>query len=191
MKGLSSNHVAQTLATSFSYVIPYNPPGAAGLFLGGWSFNGILTLATGPPSSFGMDLDQAHSGQGTESQRPDLVQGFSNNPVLSDGREPTAYFDTNALEIGVEGFFGNLGRNTLILPGLATFDLGMTKDWALSEGATLQFKTEIFNIFNRANFGAPRMQIFGGRSTLDPAAGIITKTTTTSRQIQFALKIVF
>ncbi len=191
MKGLSSNHVAQTLATSFSYVLPYNPPGAAGLFLGGWSFNGILTLATGPPSSFGMDLDQAHSGQGTESQRPDLVQGFSNNPVLSDGREPTAYFDTNALEIGVEGFFGNLGRNTLILPGLATFDLGMTKDWALTEGATLQFKTEMFNIFNRANFGAPRMQIFGGRSTLDPAAGIITKTTTTSRQIQFALKIVF
>jgi len=191
MRGLSSNHVAQTFASSFTYELPFNPQGAARHILGGWSFNGILTLATGPPSSFGMDFDRAHSGQGTESQRPEMVAGFSNNPVLSDGRDPNAYYDVNALAIGPEGFFGNLGRNTLILPGLATFDLGMTKGFSLGERADLQFKAEFFNIFNRANFGAPRMQIFGGGGVRDAAAGMITKTTTTSRQIQFALKIVF
>jgi hypothetical protein len=191
MRGLSSNHVAQTLSSSFTYELPFNPQGAARHILGGWSFNGILTLATGPPSSFGMDTDVAHAGQGTESQRPELVSGFSNNPVLSDGRDPNAYYDVNAYEIGPEGFFGNMGRNTLILPGVATFDFGVTKDFALSEAADLQFKAEIFNAFNRANFGAPRMQTFGGGGVPDAGAGLITKTTTTSRQIQFALKIVF
>ncbi len=119
------------------------------------------------------------------------MPGFSNNAVLSDGRDPNAYFDLDALVVAEEGFFGNLGRNTLILPGVATFDLGVTKDFALTEQADLQFKAEFFNIFNRANFGLPGMEIFGRNGVPDPTAGIITKSTTTSRQIQFALKIVF
>ena len=191
MRGPSSNHVAQTFAASFTYVVPYTPQGAAGLVLGGWSFNGILSLATGPTSSFSMDWDRSGMGQSTASERPELNSGFSNNPVLSDGREPEAYYDIDAFGFAPQGFLGNLGRNSLILPGLATFDLGMTKDWALSEGVALQFKTEIFNIFNRANFGLPGMELFGRGGVPDPTAAIITKTTTTSRQIQFALKIVF
>ena len=67
----------------------------------------------------------------------------------------------------------------------------MTKSFALTEGADLQFKAEVFNLFNRANFGIPRMQVFGGGGAEDPTSGVITKSTTTSRQIQFALKIVF
>ena len=103
------------------------------------------------------------------------MSGFSNNPVLGDGRDPNAYYDVNALALGTEGFFGDLGRNTLILPGVATFDLGVTKAFALSEGVDLQFKTEMFNLFNRANFGAPRMQTFGGGGVPDAAAGLITQ----------------
>ncbi len=191
MRGLSSNHVAQTFASSFTYELPFNPQGAAGVLVGGWSINGILSLATGPPSSFSMDFDRSTQDQSTESERPNIVSGFSNNPVLDDGREPAQYFNLRALEVPTQGFFGNAGRNTLILPGVATFDLGLTKDFALSEGVDLQFKTEIFNLFNRANFGIPRMQIFGASGVPDPTAGVITKTTTTSRQVQFALKIVF
>ncbi len=60
---------------------------------------------------------------------------------------------------------------------------------------TVQFKTEFFNIFNRANFTIPGVNLFvdsgGGRVEPDPTAGTITRTTTTSRQIQFALKILF
>ncbi len=191
MRGLSSNHVAQTFAASFTYELPFNPQGAAGLLVGGWSLNGILNLATGPPSSFSMDFDRSRQDQSTEAERPQIATGFSNNPVLDDGREPEQYFDLAALTVPTEGFFGNAGRNTLILPGVATFDIGFTKEWALTEGAQLQLKTEIFNAFNRANFGIPRMQIFGGGGAEDPTAGVITKTTTTSRQIQFALKILF
>jgi len=191
MRGLSSNHVAQTFSSSFTYELPFHPQGAAGLLVGGWSFSGILTLATGPPSSPSMDFDRSHQDQSTESERPDVAPGFSNNAILNDGREPEQYFDLDSMVVGTEGFFGNFGRNTIILPGVATFDLGVTKEFALSEGVDLQFKTEVFNLFNRSNFGIPRMQIFGGGGRTDPTAGRISRTTTTSRQIQLALRIVF
>ncbi len=191
MRGLSSNHIAQTFASSFTYELPFNAQGAARHLVNGWQFNGIVTLATGPASSISSDEDRAHQQQTTVSQRPEMVSGFSNNPVLGDGRDPNAYFDVNAFERGPEGFFGNVGRNTVITPGIATFDFGLTKNFALSEGVDLQFKTEVFNAFNRANFGIPIMNVIDGRGNLDPAAGAIFSTTTTSRQIQFALKIVF
>jgi hypothetical protein len=74
--------------------------------------------------------------------------------------------------------------------------MGVSKSFALHEGTTLQFKTELFNVFNRANFSQPSMDVFvgidrAGDATLSPNAGRITTTTGTSRQIQFALKILF
>ena len=69
-------------------------------------------------------------------------------------------------------------------------DFGTSKDVRLREEATLQFKAEFFNITNRANFRIPLMNVFGS-SGLDPSAGRIEETVTTSRQIQVALKILF
>jgi hypothetical protein len=191
MRGLSSNHVAQTFSSSFTYELPFNAQGAARHLVNGWQINGIVTLATGNASSISTDEDRAGQDQTTVSQRPEMVSGFSNNPVLGDGRDPNAYYDVNAFQRGTEGFFGNVGRNTVIAPGIATFDFGVTKNFPLSEGVDLQFRTEIFNIFNRANFGLPIMNALDGNGELDPAAGQIFSTTTTSRQIQLALKIVF
>jgi hypothetical protein len=190
MRGLSGNHIEQAFTANFSYDLPINPQGAAGLFLGGWKINGIVTAATGSPASFSMSQDRAQSGQFEISQRPELVAGFSNNPILHDGREPEEYFDINAFELAPEGFFGNVGRNTLIGPGLFTVDFGVSKDISLHEEATLQFKAEFFNITNRANFRIPLMNVFGS-SGLDPSASRIEETVTTSRQIQLALKILF
>ncbi|MBI2822977.1 MAG: carboxypeptidase regulatory-like domain-containing protein, partial [Acidobacteria bacterium] len=137
---------------------------------------------------------RAESGQFEISQRPELKTGANNNPVLSDGRDPDQYYDTDAFTIGPRGFFGNVGRNTLIGPGILSFDFGLTKNFRLHEEASLQFKAEFFNIFNRVNFGLPGTNVFissAGAPSPDPSAGQIVNTTTTSRQIQFALKIVF
>ena len=191
MRGLSSNHVAQTFASSFTYDLPFNAQGAAGALVNGWQINGILNFSTGPASSISTDEDRSGSDKSTASERPEMVSGFSNNPVLGDGRDPNAYYDVNAFERGPQGFYGNVGRNTLIAPGIATFDFGVTKGFVLSEGADLQFKAEFFNVFNRANFGLPIMNAITGRGGRDPVAAVITTTTTTSRQIQFALKILF
>ncbi len=195
-RGLSGNHVAHTFSANFSYDLPSGRDGVAVFLVGGWQINGIATLATGPASSLSVSFDRDQTGQFEISQRPELKAGANNNPVLNEGREPTAYYDPNAFTLAPEGFFGNVGRNTIISPGIATFDFGLTKNFSVREAATVQFKAEFFDAFNRANFSQPGMTVFTGMNRdgsgcLAADAGQIQNTTTTSRQIQFALKILF
>jgi hypothetical protein len=88
------------------------------------------------------------------------------------------------------GFYGNLGRDTLIGPGLATWDLSLLKDTRLRENLNLQFRAEFFNLLDRANFNTPNAVVFTP-SGVSPTAGVITSTSTTSRQIQFGLKLLW
>jgi hypothetical protein len=75
-------------------------------------------------------------------------------------------------------------------PGLADVDLSLFKSFAVAEKATLQFRAEVFNVANRANFASPNALVFTG-TTVSPSAGLISSTITTSRQIQFGLKLLF
>jgi hypothetical protein len=90
-----------------------------------------------------------------------------------------------------------VGRNVLIGPNLVDMDLSLNKDTAirkLSEGASLQFRVEVFNLLNHPNFGIPlNPSVFGSPSAggFSPSAGAISNTTTSSRQIQVALKLIF
>lgn len=93
--------------------------------------------------------------------------------------------------VGVRGFYGTLGKNTSVGPELLNFDFSLVKNTALTEKANLQFRTEFFNLFNRASFGDPSQSAFDSRGARLPDAGWITRTDTRSRQIQFALKLVF
>jgi len=77
-------------------------------------------------------------------------------------------------------------------PGLVATDLSLAKKLAFSERLNLQFRAEFFNIFNHTNFNTPNPVVFtaatGGAS---PTAGVITSTSTTSRQIQLGLKFLW
>jgi hypothetical protein len=75
-------------------------------------------------------------------------------------------------------------------PGLATWDFSTIKNTNLSERVTLQFRAEIFNLLNRANFNTPNLIVFTPTG-LSETAGAITSTSTTARQVQFALKLLF
>jgi hypothetical protein len=93
---------------------------------------------------------------------------------------------------------GNGGRNILISPGLMETDFSVFKNnyiRKISETFNVQFRAEMFNIFNRANFAPPvtpdNTDIFLGDGTPTGVAGLLTKTTTTAREIQFALKVIF
>jgi outer membrane receptor protein involved in Fe transport len=93
---------------------------------------------------------------------------------------------------------GNAGRNILIGPGLTSLDFSLFKNnyiKRISERFNVQFRAEIFNILNHANFAPPitptNTDIFDGTGTLSGGAGVLTRTTTTSREIQFAVKVVF
>jgi hypothetical protein len=88
------------------------------------------------------------------------------------------------------GFYGNLGRDTLIGPGLATWDFSAIKDTHLTERLNLQFRAEIFNLLNRANFNTPNLIVFTP-SGVSGTAGVITSTSTTARQVQFAVKLLW
>ncbi len=150
-----------------------------------------------------------------------LIPGGDNNPI--DPQNPDQYYDfsqftypyiidANGDQVltGVDDCpaspcvvpAGNLGRNTLRVPGVATFDFSLMKNIPISqwgEGARLQFRAEFFNIFNRTNFDSPENELFdrraGNKKSFEPVpdsdAGIIEETATTSRQIQFALKLEF
>jgi hypothetical protein len=91
---------------------------------------------------------------------------------------------------------GNLGRNVIIGPGLSKLDLSVFKNnyiRRISESFNAQFRAEIFNVFNRANFASPtdNLQVFDQNGQSIPTGGLIDSTQTTSRQIQFALKLIW
>jgi hypothetical protein len=73
---------------------------------------------------------------------------------------------------------------------LTTVDTSFFKKINVSEQVSLQFRAEAFNVLNHANFAEPNAVIFQGNN-YSSSAGVITSTATTSRQIQFALKLLF
>jgi hypothetical protein len=95
------------------------------------------------------------------------------------------------------GYLGDASRDMLRGPGLRTWDFSLNKDTALpflGEAGRLEFRAEFFNILNRANFGLPNGTIFAANvSNKTPLsnAGQILYTNTTSRQVQFGVKIFF
>jgi hypothetical protein len=116
--------------------------------------------------------------------------------------DPNHWFNPAMFSLGPVGFLGNAGRDILRGPGLATWDFSMVKNTPIRfprEGSNLEFRAEFFNILNRANFGIPPGSAFtGALADTGPyselplsTAGRITNTSTTSRQIQFALKLQF
>ena len=110
---------------------------------------------------------------------------------------PDRYWDVNCFELPAVNTRGNLGRNTLIGPGLVSIDASLVKAFALGGTRTLQAKIEAFNILNRPNFAIPsgRIAFTGvaadGSPIIAPTWGRVTSTVTTSRQIQVGAKLTF
>ena len=88
---------------------------------------------------------------------------------------------------------GNAGRNQIFGPGLVNLDFSLFKNFDISERLRVQFRTEFFNILNHANFQSPvdNNTLLNQDGTPIPGAGAIDSTTTTSRQIQLGLKVIW
>ena len=192
-RGVSDFDRRHVFNATYSYELPIgrNLTGVAGKLLGGWDISGIVTLNSGLPTSATLFFDRAAGlWAGTiNAVRPDLKPGRSKNPVLGD---PAQWFDPSAFELQPEGYFGNAGRNTIIGPGLTNFDFSLVKNTPWGESKNLQFRAEFFNIFNHPNFFEPDPNIFtSATSGINPTAGRVSSTASTSRQIQFGLKFTF
>jgi hypothetical protein len=193
--GPSALNVTHQASISGHYDLPFGSgkrwmSGAGGLgngLIGGWQLNGIATLLSGFPFTPQIGSNRSGDGDTRNPDRPSLNPSFT-GPVLL--QQPTQWFNPNAFILPTAGTYGNLGRGTYNGPGLANLDFSLLKDTAVSERVNLQFRAEFFNILNRTNFGTPNAIVFSG-TTISGSAGLITTTTTTSRQIQFGLKVIF
>jgi hypothetical protein len=114
--------------------------------------------------------------------------------------QPTNYFNPNAYMLEPVGTLGNLGRDSLTGPGLWSLDTAFMKDTRvtkISEAFHIQFRAEFFNIFNHTNFDTSNMNLGvfqlapNGAATPNPTFGQFVQTATTSRQIQFGVKVLF
>jgi hypothetical protein len=202
--GLSDFNSKHAVVANFSYQLPFRVDSKfAGAAVNGWTFDGIGTFTSGMPLTPRLSSSVSRDDSTQFVERPNLVPGFSNNPTsgVSAGCPGFAagtplgnannWYDPCAFVLPTPGTYGNLGRNTIIGPGVADVDLALEKKFNLYEKASATFRAEVFNVANHANFGLPNPTALASNGTAKSSAGQITSTTTTSRQIQFALRISF
>lgn len=189
MRGLAAFDARKAFTANLAYELPWGKEleGFAAVLGKGWQVNGILTLQDGYPLSV-LELSDAQIDRigDDENLRPDLIAGGNNNPVTGD---PDRWFDISQFTPSRLGRFGNVGRNTVISPGLAAVDLSLFKNTAIGS-STLQFRAEAFNVFDRANFGTPDMVAFINGQP-NPTAGRITTTRTSARRVQLGVRWIF
>jgi hypothetical protein len=195
--GLATYDVRHVAVINAVFLLPFGRGQAVGNNLegwrngmvSGWSVNSVVTLQGGFPFTPQLSYNPSNNGDTRNPVRPFANPDFSGPVILG---KPGQWFDPNAFLAppANSGFYGNLGRDTLIGPGLATWDFSVLKETSLYEGLNVQFRAEIFNLLNRANFNTPSLITFTP-SGVSGTAGAIGGTSTTSRQVQFGLKLIW
>ena len=162
--------------------------GAADKLLSGWRLIGIVSAQNGVPFTPTVGFNVSRNGAHTIPDRPSVNPNFSGPANVGT---PNEWFNPSAFILPPAGTYGNVGRNTLRGPGLTDLDLSVLKDTRMTERLNLEFRAEFFNLLNHANFGIPARSLFTTSGAPVSSAGVITNTVTTSRQIQFGLKLIF
>jgi hypothetical protein len=191
----SSNFDIRHIFTGF---VTYDVPSFGSRMLRltrGWQINTLVTAHTGEPIDFLSGTNRSLTLDNRD--RVDLV-----GPVTVGVQDPATpfgarrYFAASAFAAAATGTFGNIGRNVLYGPGFGALDFSVFKDTAITERLKSQFRLEIFNLFNRANFANP-----GTNLNAASAFGLITNTRNGAtapgigfgepRNVQLALKLIW
>lgn len=155
----------------------------------GWSISTIVSAQSGFPFSPQLGYNPTGNGDTRNPVRPSWNPDFRGS--LYPGA-PARYFNPAAFLPPVPGTYGNVSRDALTGPGLSEVDFSALKAAQLTGRLHLEFRAEFFNILNHSNFLTPNPVVFtSATSGVSPTAGVITATSTTSRQIQFATKLIF
>jgi hypothetical protein len=187
--------------------------------LGGWEFGGVIVASTGSPftavvagdplgqnSSDPKDFASRISGPGCDHPvNPGNITQYIKVSCFGPPVVPASFAGPCVLASDGAGgtipntcmnLFGNSGRNTLVGPGLLNVDFSVFKNNyvpRISEAFNIQFRAEFFNLMNHPNFQAPikNSAVLNADGTPLSGAGAIDTTSTTSRQIQFGLKVIW
>jgi outer membrane receptor protein involved in Fe transport len=197
-RGLSDFNVGQSLTSHFLWDLPGAKDASATSFkslaFANWEVGGIFTAQSGVPFTAILGGDPLGLNSSDPWAYPNRVAGAGCSSLVNPGN-PNNYIKLQCLSFPVPStLMGNLGRNTLIGPGLLDMDFALFKNFPIhriSESARLQFRAELFNIFNHANLAPPiaNETVFDQSGSPVPGAGAINETTTSARQIQFGLKL--
>lgn len=178
--GSSNTDLRHNFSLSALYQLPFgngrpiggNLTGLADAIVGGWSANVIFIAQTGYPLGMNMANNQSGTAFGN---RPDRIcDGAIDDPTVN------RWFDTGCFVAPAVGVLGNAARTTLFGPGRWNADMAVSKKFG-----GFQFRAEVFNVFNNAQFAAPNTTVGS------PLFGRITSTVKSSRQVQLAIKYVF
>lgn len=195
--------VRHTMTSNAIYQLPFGPGrrflngrNLASSILGGWEISGIATARTGQPINITIKRPTSALPDGNNSnQRPDRVPGV---PLYAANQTVDNWLNPAAFAIPAPGTWGNLGRYAATGPGFFELDSALQKRFALSERISLNFRAEVFNLFNKAIYANPSGNL--GSNPLSPSAsfGRITSLlntdavgTGTPREIQFAMRLDF
>jgi Carboxypeptidase regulatory-like domain/TonB dependent receptor/TonB-dependent Receptor Plug Domain len=221
-RGLSDYNIGRTLVINGTWQVPTlkSASGPLGWGVNGWELGAIYKVSDGVPSTatFGTDGDALGINSGDPWDFPNRLVGPGCGTLVNPGN-PNHYIKTQCFAIPTApsaafytancdpafGTFpqcfnlrGNAGRNILIGPGTSNLDFSVFKNnyvKRISENFNVQFRAELFNILNRANFAVPLSPdntiIFDSTGALVGNTGLLTSTTTTAREIQFALKLIW
>jgi hypothetical protein len=165
-RGSSDFDVRQSLNGSITAALPSPRGGIGGLLFRNWTANSIFFARSAVPT----DLVLA-----SRADRPDVVP---DQPLYlyGSGFPGGKSFNSSAFSIPPDGLDGNLGRNVLRGLGAWQIDFSLNREFRLSEGASLQLRSEAFNIFNHPNFANPSDPNTPGRLTLAPGPGFGAST---------------
>jgi len=192
--------IRQTLVGTFIWDVPGPKSGTASYLAGGWELGTILTATSGSPFTVtigggGDPLKTGYNGDFSMNY-PNLIPGCNPTPgvtINAQGRpqafNPSCFTAAPAVAGGV--LVGNAGRNRFYGPGLTTVDFAAFKNFQFTERLRLQFRAEFFNLLNHPNFAAPNFLNDANNSIGTATAGVIGSTSTSSRQIQLGLKLVW
>jgi hypothetical protein len=206
-RALSDFDTRHNFVANFLYELPFgkgrqfggNLTGVAATLVGGWSTGGIVALRSGFPFNVNLGFDRVGNGtDNTAVLRPNVAPGADlSNATTGD---PAGFANPNFFRLQPAGFYGNAPRNALRGPDLRSFDMTFTKLTPITERLRTEFRVEAFNLFNRPNFSPPQGVNQGiytgtdpitGAPSINPSFGQLTRTSTSSRQLQFGLKLLW
>ncbi len=202
-KGPSDFDTRHNWVASFSWELPFAKSASpvARALAAGWQVSGIWVMRSGQPLTVFVTANRSRSqwnpsrGPGIGQDRPSYAPGYSADQAING--TPAQWFNPAAFVLQPAGTFGNTGRGDFTGPNLRTLDLAFSKTgrWAaLGPSTRVEFRVEVFNILNRANFGVPELRAFAGQADGEaPLAtfGRISNTVTSSRQTQLSLRMAF
>ena len=195
--GPAATDVRHVASINGSYELPFgkkrrylnHTPAIVNSAVSGWTASAIVTLQSGFPFSPQLGYNPTGNGDTRNPVRPNWNPDFNGNLYPKTAKQyfnPTAFLQPSA------GTYGNVSRDALSGPGLSELDFSATRNAHLTERLGLQFRAEFFNILNHTNFSTPNEVVYtSAASGISPTAGLVTATSTTSRQIQFGAKLQF